>query len=183
ATIMKKKAKLKQIKERKVYINDDLSPIEREKQKQIGRKTNEEKGNGKDVNIGYNKVIIDRNIPRWEKKKKDKPMCKVMKKAKIDKAAISEKERISKNSYLKIGTWKTSSEKLGDLQTVYFEELLNGEEEQRERYGEFDEDLCEEPTLEHETSPPSLEEMKEIIKNLKSNKSPGEDGVLNCRDD
>ncbi|KAF2889281.1 hypothetical protein ILUMI_16892, partial [Ignelater luminosus] len=106
ATIMKNKAK--------------------EKQKQIRRKANEKKGNGKDVKIGYNKIIIDGVEWRWdrtkgklekaqlkklkeytrvEKKKTDKAMCKVMRKAKIDTVTISEKERTSKNSYLKIGTW------------------------------------------------------------------------------
>ncbi|KAF2896668.1 hypothetical protein ILUMI_09506 [Ignelater luminosus] len=69
ATIMKNKAKLKQIKEAKVYINDDLSVTEREKQKQIRRKANEEKGNGKDVKIGYNKVIVDRVEWRWGRTK------------------------------------------------------------------------------------------------------------------
>ncbi|KAF2885367.1 hypothetical protein ILUMI_20836 [Ignelater luminosus] len=69
ATIMKNKARLKQIKEAKVYINNDLSVIEREKQKQIKRKANEEKGNGKDVKIGYNKVIIDGVEWRWDRTK------------------------------------------------------------------------------------------------------------------
>ncbi|KAF2879416.1 hypothetical protein ILUMI_26758 [Ignelater luminosus] len=69
ATIMKNKSKLKQIKEAKVYINDDLSIIEREKQKQIRRKANKEKGNGKDVKIGYDKVIIDGVEWRWDRAK------------------------------------------------------------------------------------------------------------------
>ncbi|KAF2895613.1 hypothetical protein ILUMI_10562 [Ignelater luminosus] len=66
---MKNKAKLKQIKEAKVYINDDLSVIEREKQKQIKKKANEEKGNGKDIKIGYNKVIVDGVEWRWDRAK------------------------------------------------------------------------------------------------------------------
>ncbi|KAF2891305.1 hypothetical protein ILUMI_14868 [Ignelater luminosus] len=69
ATIMKNKAKLKQIKKGKVYINDDLSVIEREKQKQIRRKANKEKGNGKDVKIGYNKVIADGVKWKWDRAK------------------------------------------------------------------------------------------------------------------
>ncbi|KAF2892012.1 hypothetical protein ILUMI_14161 [Ignelater luminosus] len=60
-------AKLKQIKKAKVYINDDLSVIEREKQKQIRRKANEETGNRKDVKIGYNRVIIDGVEWRWDR--------------------------------------------------------------------------------------------------------------------
>lgn len=56
--IMKNKGKVNQIKGGKVYINDDLPVIEREKQNQIRRRTKGEKEGGKEVKIGYNRVTM-----------------------------------------------------------------------------------------------------------------------------
>lgn len=67
--IMQNKANLKHITDPRVYINDDLTKYEREKQKFIRLKALEEKGKGKDVKVGYNKVIVDGNVWRWDKTK------------------------------------------------------------------------------------------------------------------
>lgn len=62
--IMKKKSALKG---KKVYINDDLSPKEREIQKKIMDKATVERDNKKQVKIGYQKIQIDGIWYRWAK--------------------------------------------------------------------------------------------------------------------
>ncbi|KAF2883631.1 hypothetical protein ILUMI_22539 [Ignelater luminosus] len=103
----------------RLQMQNDALIIEWEKQKQIRRKANEEKGNGKDVKIRYNKVSIDEVEWRWnrakrrDKKKRDYQTWTVLYKNK-DGELVGSEDEIAK-------VWK-----------VYFEELLYGEEEQRE---------------------------------------------------
>lgn len=66
-TVMQNKAKLKQLTDIRVYINEDLTKAERSKQKLIRAKAREEKEQGKDVKVGYNKLIVDGNVWRWNK--------------------------------------------------------------------------------------------------------------------
>lgn len=65
--IMQNKAKLKQMEDTKVYINDDLTKYERTKEKLIRLKALEEKEKGKNVKVGYNKLIVDGKVWRWNR--------------------------------------------------------------------------------------------------------------------
>lgn len=65
--IMANKAKLKNIREEKVFINEDMTKKEREKQKLIRLFAKSEKEKGKEVKIGYNKVIVNGEPWRWNK--------------------------------------------------------------------------------------------------------------------
>ena len=62
--IMINKSKLKSLKDL-VFIKEDLTKNEKEKQKQIRQFTREEKEKGNEVKIGYNKVIVDGEEWRW----------------------------------------------------------------------------------------------------------------------
>ena len=67
-----------------------------------------------------------------------------------------------------------NEEKILELWQRYFDELLNGEE----NGGMIEENLNKEDIHgEEEEKAPSLREVKEIIKKLKNNKSPGEDQI------
>lgn len=66
--IMQNKAKLKQIPDSKVYINEDLTKYEREKQKYIRLRAQEEKNKGKEVKVGYSTLRVDGDIWRWDRK-------------------------------------------------------------------------------------------------------------------
>lgn len=63
--VMQNKAKLRNLVPERVFINDDLTIKDRDKQKQIRLRAEEEKKIGKDVKIGYNKLTIDGIIWRW----------------------------------------------------------------------------------------------------------------------
>lgn len=67
--IMKRKAKLREIKDHEIYINDDLSKMEREIQRKIRNVAKTERARGKRVKIGFQKVVIDDVIWKWEKEK------------------------------------------------------------------------------------------------------------------
>lgn len=64
--IMKSKYKLKNMGDGRIYINDDLTENERRKQKQIREIARDQKSKGKEVKIGYNKIIIDGEEWRWD---------------------------------------------------------------------------------------------------------------------
>lgn len=68
-TIMMNKAKLKGIKEPRVFIDDDMSKEEREIQVKIRNKAKEEKAAGKTVKIGFQKLIVGENTWIWNKNK------------------------------------------------------------------------------------------------------------------
>lgn len=66
--VMKNKNKLKYSKDEKIYINQDMTKEEREKAKIIRRVAQQEKDKGKNVKIGYNKLNIDGEEWRWNKR-------------------------------------------------------------------------------------------------------------------
>lgn len=65
--IMKNKFKLKNVGPHAIYINDDLTKKEKEKQKQIREMALKEKREGKMVKIGYNKITVDGEEWRWNR--------------------------------------------------------------------------------------------------------------------
>lgn len=65
--IMKNKHRLKNLRGQRVYINDDLTEGEREVQKQIRLRAREERGGGKKVKVGYNRLIIEDEEWRWNR--------------------------------------------------------------------------------------------------------------------
>lgn len=65
--VMENKSKLKRMVDYKVYINDDLTSYEREKQKIIRTKAQEERSKGREVKVGYSKLVVDGNIWRWDR--------------------------------------------------------------------------------------------------------------------
>lgn len=74
--VMGNKFKLQALKNERVYINNDMTRIEREKMKEIRKIAKQEKEKGKQVKIGYNKIEIDGIVWRWnnmrEKLEKEK---------------------------------------------------------------------------------------------------------------
>lgn len=70
--VMRNKAKLKNLgTTERIYINEDMTKKEREKQKQIRSIAKVEKEKGKNVKIGYNKVIVDGIEWKWNKDKEE----------------------------------------------------------------------------------------------------------------
>lgn len=65
--IMKNKNKLKELKNIKVFINDDMSKTEREIQGKIRKKAKEELANGNNVRTGFQKIIINDEEWVWNK--------------------------------------------------------------------------------------------------------------------
>lgn len=65
--IMANKAKLKERKEERVFINNDMTKKEREKQKEIRMFAKLENQKGKEVKMGYNKVSVNGQEWRWDK--------------------------------------------------------------------------------------------------------------------
>lgn len=65
--IMKNKYKLKNMKEDRIYISHDLSKRERYMKQQIRTRALEERNKGKEVRIGYSKLIINGVEWRWNK--------------------------------------------------------------------------------------------------------------------
>lgn len=57
--IMKNKNKLKEIKEMRIFINDDMSKEQRNIQKSIRAQARDEIKNGKTVKIGYRQLTVD----------------------------------------------------------------------------------------------------------------------------
>lgn len=74
--VMGNKFKLQRLKNERIYINNDMTKMEREKMKEIRRIAKQEKEKGKQVKIGYNKIEIDGIVWRWnsgmEKLEKEK---------------------------------------------------------------------------------------------------------------
>lgn len=62
--IMRNKTKLKDLREM-IFISNDLTKKEIQKQKQLRQIAKEEKEKGKDVKIGYNKIMINGEEWRW----------------------------------------------------------------------------------------------------------------------
>lgn len=67
--IMQNKRILKDRSNEKIYINDDLTPEERDVARIIRGVAKEEKKNGKRVKIGYEKISIDDKWFKWNNKK------------------------------------------------------------------------------------------------------------------
>ncbi|XP_072377803.1 uncharacterized protein [Diabrotica undecimpunctata] len=63
--VMKNKNKLKNKTDERIYINDDMSKEEIIIQKEIRSKATAERYNGKNVKIGFQKLIIDGEICTW----------------------------------------------------------------------------------------------------------------------
>lgn len=66
-TIMKNKAKLRVLLNRKIYIENDYTQEEREIQKIIREQAKKEKLEGKQVKIGYQKLMVDEIAYKWNK--------------------------------------------------------------------------------------------------------------------
>ncbi|KAI4466143.1 hypothetical protein MML48_3g00011099 [Holotrichia oblita] len=67
--IMRNKAKLRNMEIEKIYINEDLTRKDRDKQRQLRIRAQEERGKGNIVKVGYNKLIINEKEWRWNKEK------------------------------------------------------------------------------------------------------------------
>jgi hypothetical protein len=63
--IMANKYKLKKLKNERIYINQDMTRMEREKAKEIRKVAKQEMEKGKQVKVGYNKVTIDGVNWKW----------------------------------------------------------------------------------------------------------------------
>lgn len=68
--IMKNKNKLKNISP-KIFINDDMNRIEREIQGKIRKQAKDEKEKGNKVKIGFQKLLVDDEVWRWDKDKNE----------------------------------------------------------------------------------------------------------------
>jgi uncharacterized protein YlxW (UPF0749 family) len=68
--IMLNKTKLKEKKDERMYIDDDLTKEERETQKKLRELAREKRGRGKRVKIGYRKIQINGEWFRWNEKLK-----------------------------------------------------------------------------------------------------------------
>lgn len=64
--VMKNKNKLRNLTEQKIYINNDETIIEREKNREIRNFAKMERNKGKNVKIGYNKVTVQGNVWKWK---------------------------------------------------------------------------------------------------------------------
>lgn len=67
--IMQNKAKLRNLKGEKIFINDDLTKKEMEMQKNLRTMAQEERNSGKVVKVGYQKLIINGTEWRWNKER------------------------------------------------------------------------------------------------------------------
>lgn len=63
--VMVNKAKLKKWKPERVFINDDYIKEAQQKYKEIRKAADEPKRKGKNVKIGYNKIIRDGIVWKW----------------------------------------------------------------------------------------------------------------------
>lgn len=55
---------------RGIYIDDDLTKMERERQNHFRDKAKEEREKGNDVKIGYEKIFVKDSWYRWNEKEK-----------------------------------------------------------------------------------------------------------------
>lgn len=67
--VMQNKMKLNQQKE-KIYVNDDLTKDEREIQAKIRIMAREQKSKGKITKIGYQRLIVNNELWKWNKEKR-----------------------------------------------------------------------------------------------------------------
>lgn len=65
--VMKNKNKLKN-NSQKIYINNELTKTEMDIQKEIKKIAEQEKGKGKDIKMGFQKLIVDHQVWTWDKK-------------------------------------------------------------------------------------------------------------------
>lgn len=65
--MMQNKSHLKHGQGGKIFINDDLTKEERDIQRKIRQTFNEEKAKGKNVKMGFLKVIVEGEIWKWNK--------------------------------------------------------------------------------------------------------------------
>lgn len=65
--IMQNKAKLREYREGRIYINDDMTKEEREIQGRIRRKAKEERTKGKKVKIRFQKLIVEGEQWSWNR--------------------------------------------------------------------------------------------------------------------
>ncbi|KAK9679278.1 hypothetical protein QE152_g40149 [Popillia japonica] len=63
---MQNKAKLREYREGRIYINDDMTKEEREIQGRIRRKAKEERTKGKKVKIRFQKLIVEGEQWSWQ---------------------------------------------------------------------------------------------------------------------
>lgn len=66
--VMENKSKLRKLENEKIYINNDLTIKERDIQKKIRKRAEEERKKGRKVKIGYQKLVIDGKQWRWNKR-------------------------------------------------------------------------------------------------------------------
>lgn len=67
--VMKNKSKLKNRKDARVYINDDMTKAEREIQGVIRKTAKEEINKGNNIKIGFLKLIVNNEVWKWDKEK------------------------------------------------------------------------------------------------------------------
>ncbi|KAK9719828.1 hypothetical protein QE152_g22478 [Popillia japonica] len=67
--ILRNKFKLKNVRNERIYINDELTRNEREQQRQMRKIAKQERGKGNTVKIGYRKQTINGEIWRWNRDK------------------------------------------------------------------------------------------------------------------
>lgn len=66
--VLKNKSKLRNIKSAKIYINEDYTLQERDIQKQLRIIAKKERETGKTVKMGFQKLVIDREVWKWNSK-------------------------------------------------------------------------------------------------------------------
>lgn len=67
--VMKNKQKLKGLKDKKIFINNDLTPEERDIDRSIRKIAHEERSKGKNVWYGYHKITVDGKKYIWNRDK------------------------------------------------------------------------------------------------------------------
>lgn len=67
--VMMNKHKLKQLVNERIYINNDETKEQREKGRKIREIAKEYKKCGKEVKMGYNKIIVDGMVWKWNKER------------------------------------------------------------------------------------------------------------------
>lgn len=65
--IMEKKRDLRFLRNEKVYINDDMTALERKIQKEVRDKCKELREQGKNVKIGFKKLTVNGEVWKWDR--------------------------------------------------------------------------------------------------------------------
>lgn len=68
-TVMENKRKLRDIKDRKIFINNDMTFAERDIARRIRKIAQEERSKGNNVQYGYHKVTVNGKQYRWNRQK------------------------------------------------------------------------------------------------------------------